>query len=218
MAALATPERRLVVVGNSWGTFLGVHLVQRRPDLVAAYVGTGQMVSLRETDVLFHTDTLAWAERTGRTDVVRTLTRNGPPPHREVYPYEPLFSHEGAVHPWDRDPAIGARINPMANVMDKPELDPVAKLRYLANLVDTFGVLYPQVQDIDLRRTASRLDVPVYLAAGTHEARGRAVLVDEWYAGLQAPHKEWVRFERSGHKPFGEEPELFALLLRRVPT
>uniref|UniRef100_UPI00261CED0B alpha/beta fold hydrolase n=1 Tax=Propioniciclava sp. TaxID=2038686 RepID=UPI00261CED0B len=208
--------RHPTVVGNSWGTFLGVLLVQARPDLVQAYVGTGQMADLRATDVLFYEDTLAWAHAQGRSDVADELLAQGPPPYDSMYPYEEAFAHEGDWNAWDRDPAVGAAVNPLANVVDKPELDPVAKVRYLANLIDTFSVLYPQVQDFDLRRDAASLAVPVYLAQGVHEARGRAVLARAWFDGLDAPHKEWIDFPHSGHKAFGEEPEAFLALLRRV--
>jgi len=33
---------RIVLVGHSWGSFLGIHMVKQRPDLFSAYVGTGQ--------------------------------------------------------------------------------------------------------------------------------------------------------------------------------
>src|SRR5690606_20740455 len=35
---------KLIVMGTSWGTLVGLHLAARRADLVAAYVGTGQFV------------------------------------------------------------------------------------------------------------------------------------------------------------------------------
>lgn len=35
---------KIVLVGHSWGSFLGVHIVKQRPDLFYAYVGTGQVV------------------------------------------------------------------------------------------------------------------------------------------------------------------------------
>jgi pimeloyl-ACP methyl ester carboxylesterase len=38
--------RKIILVGQSWGSFLGVHVVKRRPDLFYAFVGTGQLVSL----------------------------------------------------------------------------------------------------------------------------------------------------------------------------
>ncbi len=36
---------KLVLVGHSWGALLGLFVVQRRPDLFYAFVGTGQPVS-----------------------------------------------------------------------------------------------------------------------------------------------------------------------------
>ncbi|WP_235884602.1 alpha/beta fold hydrolase [Bradyrhizobium frederickii] len=35
---------RIVLVGHSWGSFLGIHMAKQRPDLFYAYVGTGQVV------------------------------------------------------------------------------------------------------------------------------------------------------------------------------
>src|SRR5690606_5108939 len=72
-------EDKIYLTGNSWGSILGVLAVQRRPELFHAYVGTGQMVSLRQTDIIFYEDTLAWAERNGNAALVATLRRNGPP-------------------------------------------------------------------------------------------------------------------------------------------
>lgn len=82
--------------------------------------------------------------------------------------------------------------------------------------LDTFSVLYPQLQEIDLRRDVPRLEVPVYLVAGVHEARGRAVLAEEWFARLEAPSKAWFVFEHSGHRPSFEAPAGFARVMSQV--
>ncbi|MGX6607372.1 alpha/beta fold hydrolase [Micromonosporaceae bacterium Da 78-11] len=41
-------QDKIYVVGNSWGTILGVLAVQQHPELYRAFIGTGQMVSPRE--------------------------------------------------------------------------------------------------------------------------------------------------------------------------
>jgi pimeloyl-ACP methyl ester carboxylesterase len=41
-------KRRIIVLGHSWGSIVGVRMVQLRPELFAAYVGTGQVSSWKE--------------------------------------------------------------------------------------------------------------------------------------------------------------------------
>jgi hypothetical protein len=66
-------------------------------------------------------------------------------------------------------------------------------------LIDVYAVLYPQWQGIDFRRTATRLEVPVYMFTGDHELDGRRELSLEWFDDLEAPIKRVYRYEDAGH-------------------
>jgi pimeloyl-ACP methyl ester carboxylesterase len=205
-------EERIYLTGNSWGATLGVLAAQQRPDLYHAFVGTGQMVSQRATDVMFWEDTLAWAESSGQADLAAILRENGPPPYADILRYEVALSHEHDWNPypeWDGDRELPA-------TLFVPENDAMDQVNGLRSFLDTFSVLYPQLQDIDFRVDVPSLQVPVYLVAGAHEARGRAVLAEQWFAMLEAPTKEWIVFDHSGHRPSFEEPAKFADLMTRV--
>ncbi len=205
-------EDRIYLTGNSWGATLGVLAVQQRPDLYHAWVGTGQMVSQRATDIMFWEDTLGWAEATGASDLAARLRANGPPPYADIIDYEIALSHE---HDWNPYPEFdGDRELPATLFV--PENDLMDQVNGLRSFLDTFSVVYPRLQGIDFRRDVPNLDVPVYLVTGAHEARGRAVLAKEWFGLLQAPSKEWIVFEHSGHRPSFEEPGAFAALMSRV--
>lgn len=202
-------EEAIYLTGNSWGTTLGVLAVQRRPDLYHAWVGTGQMVSQRETDIMFWEDTLAWAEASGQADLAATLRANGPPPYEDILRYEVALSHE---HDWNAYPEWdGQRELPFTLFV--PENDLMDRVNGLRAFLDTFSVLYPQLQEIDFRRDVTRLEVPIYIVAGAHEARGRAVLAKEWFTRLEAPSKAWFVFEHSGHRPSFEEPAEFVRVM-----
>src|SRR5688500_1447220 len=54
-------KRRIILVGNSWGSLLGVHIVKRKPALFHAYVGTGQFVNMRENFRVSHQRVLGHA-------------------------------------------------------------------------------------------------------------------------------------------------------------
>ena len=44
---------RIILVGHSWGSFLGIHVVKQRPDLFYAFVGTGQLVGKKSFEKQF---------------------------------------------------------------------------------------------------------------------------------------------------------------------
>jgi len=205
-------EDRVYLVGNSWGTILGSLAVQQRPELFHAFVGTGQMVSPRETDIMFYNDTLDWAARTGNEAVATVLRQNGPPPYEDLMAYEPALSHE---HDWNAYPEVGGNTEMPGNLF-VPENTLMDRVNGMRAFLDTFSVLYPQLQGVDLRDDVPIMDVPVYMVVGTHEARGRAVLAENWFEQLQAPTKERIVFESSGHRPMFEEPKAFAALMSRV--
>ena len=201
-------EDRIYLVGQSWGTTLGVLAVQQQPELFRAFVGTGQMVSQRETDRIFYEDTLAWAGEAGNTGLVATLTELGPPPYENVLGYESALSYEHEVYPYEHGGNSEGEGGFSENLLVE-EYSLAEQVHTLGAFMDVFTILYPQLQEIDFRVDATQLDVPVYLVQGRYEARGRSELAKEWFEMLEAPHKKMIVFDTSGHRPLFEQPGLF---------
>lgn len=201
-------QDKIYLVGQSWGTILGVLAAQERPDLFHAFVGAGQMVSPAATDNVYYRDTLAWARETGDSDLAEQLTRNGPPPYTDTRLYDPVLSSEQEVYPYDRT-GNSEGAGQMGENIFVEEYTFMEKAHVFAGVLEVFSVLYPQIQGIDFREQATRLEVPVYLAQGAHETPGRAEPAVEWFEMLDAPSKELVVFDTSGHRPLWEQPEEF---------
>jgi len=205
------------LVGNSWGTVTGVLAARRAPKLFAAYVGTGQMVDPDETDRMFWEDTLAWATERGDDGLAEQLRAAGPPPYTDVRHYEAALSHEHEWNVYPMTPGYLERGEMPGNLM-VAEYTLLEQLRTIGTTLDSFAAFYPQASGLDLRTDAARLEVPVYLVQGAHEARGRDVVAREWFDLLDAPVKEWIEFDGSGHKPLFEEPERFQDVMRDVAS
>ncbi|GAA1750976.1 hypothetical protein GCM10009767_07450 [Kocuria aegyptia] len=201
-------QEKIYLVGSSWGTTLGVLAVQRAPEKFHAFVGSGQMVDQQETDQRMYAETLAWAQRTGNTDFAQRLRENGPPPYTDMLAYPDALStnpeYREFPHGDDFDPASQY---PASLFVEEYTL--TEQVRAMGGIIDTFAVLYPQLQDIDFRRDVPELDVPVYVVEGAYESPGRSDLAVEWFEDLDAPDKKLVVFDNSGHTPHLDEPSRF---------
>ncbi len=208
-------QDKVYLVGQSWGTILGVLAVQRQPELFSAFIGVGQMVDPAETDLIAYSDTLAWARKNGNTALVEELTQSGPPPYTSIIDYEPALSYEHEVYPYSHaGNSEGA--GQMSENIFVGEYTLLDQIHIFGGFMDTFSVLYPQIQDIDFRTQATSLEVPVYLAQGAHETPGRSEPAQQWFDLLDAPSKRLVTFDTSGHRPLWEQPAQFHDLMLTV--
>ena len=206
-------HERIYLTGQSWGTIPATLAAQRRPDLYHALVATGMMVDVRETDRLFHDDTLAWARERGDTALAERLEAMGPPPYAEpVGTYPHLVGAERALNPY---PEFDGRSEMTATIW-KPEFTMMERIGAMRGLVDTYARLYPQLQELDLRERVPELEVPVWVVMGEHEARGRVAPARAWFDALRAPEKHWVVFEASSHRANFERPAAYGELLDEV--
>jgi proline iminopeptidase len=201
-------QDKIYLLGQSYGTILGVLAAQQHPELYRAYIGVGQMVDPRETDGVFYTDALAWARLTGDTSLADRLTSSGPPPYTDMLDYEPALTNDSQIYPYDHSHNAEGPGGFSENLFVE-EYTLMEQLHALAAMFDVFTVLYPQLQDTDFRQDARQLAVPVYLMEGRFEAPGRLGPAKQWFDLLDAPAKQWITFDTSGHRPLFEQPDLF---------
>ncbi|WP_298460792.1 alpha/beta fold hydrolase [uncultured Cellulomonas sp.] len=213
-------EDKVILLGESWGTLLGVLTVQQRPDLFHAYLGSGQMVDVAETDRRIFRDLVAHARRTGDEQLAALTRRIGEPPYAdEPWANAEVMAAYGYLYDPYTPPA-GYRARGAASGLDGFGLRGVEytltdKVDVLRGLVDTFSVLYPQIQDLDLRDDVPQLGVPVFVLDGAAELDGRRDLALEWFDTLDAPSKRLVSFPDAAHAVAFEQADAVDLLLER---
>ena len=215
-------ERKIYLMGESWGTILGVLAVQRRPDLYYAWIGSGQMVDIVDTDQRIYDDLVAYAARAGDTALGAKLAEIGRPPYRDIpwansnllFWYDYLYT--------DYTPSAGYQARGAASGLDDfgllgSEYTFVEKANVLRGLIDTFAIMYPQLYGIDFRRDVPRLEVPVYILDGAAELKGRRDVAIEWFDTLQAPIKQRITYQDAAHSvAFEQADEVLKLLTQTI--
>ena len=204
-------EEKIYVFGESWGSILGILLVQQHPELFHALVTTAQMVDVVENDILMYEFAIEQAIAQDRTNTVETLHRNGLPPYNSGTLIGRFGTMNGVVNDYMDSHAHGEGTghNLMLDSLAAEEYGFLDKVYWLLGLARTFTTVYPQLYDLDFRTQATELDIPVYFIKGRWDINASNTLLEEYYTLLDAPSKELIWFEDSAHTPSWDEPQRF---------
>jgi pimeloyl-ACP methyl ester carboxylesterase len=203
-------EEKVYLVGESWGSALGVWMIQRNPEYFHAFIGTGQMVAFIENDQICYDFVMNLAEQRADNKKVEQLKKQGPPPYygKGVAIRESAFLME-TFNYMNADPAIADDGFNTFQDLAGSEYGLYDKFNWFRGALETIDVVYPQLWNVDFRTQATRLEVPVYFLLGRHDVNAPPELAEEYFEILSAPHKELIWFEHSGHNPWVTESAAF---------
>lgn len=208
---------KIYLAGESWGSALGIFLAGKYPQDYYAFIGTGQMVDFLETEKQDYDKALEIAVSRNDTDKVKKLQENGKPPYfgEEVTWKSAEYLNYLSAY-MASNPAIQNNGYNTFRDLFSPEYGLIDKLNYIRGIINTFNHVYPQLYEIDLREDYRKMEVPVYFFLGRHDINAPVELVEEYYDLLQAPLKEIVWFEHSGHSPWINEGDKFVEELVKI--
>lgn len=207
-------KQKVIIVGHSFGSVLGVWFAQQYPEDVLAYVGVGQCVDYVENEKLSYAWTLREAEKAGDEKSVKTLQKIGAPLEDGKYRTEHqkcLMKQRAVLHKLGG--ATYANRKPYWQELlfhEAPIMLHEYNLRGMAKYIR--GLSYSPNTTVartnpDFMNTAKSLDVPVYLLLGHHDMNCVYTLAEKWFDQLQAPEKQLIWFENSAHSPQWEESD-----------
>jgi pimeloyl-ACP methyl ester carboxylesterase len=196
-------QERLVLLGHSWGSVLGVHMIRRRPELFAAYVGTGQVVNMRRNEEFNYTRQLAQAQAAKNAAALAALRQIGPPPY---------FSPDRirALREWADVLACGTGDDPRPRPPVRPtNFTPEDGPALMAGFIFSANQLFDALCEVDLTTLGPEFAVPVFCLMGTEDQQTPIEPAETWFAGITAPHKAFVRFEGCHHFVVMNRPDDF---------
>ena len=200
-------QEKIYLLGESWGSALGIFLVHKYPESYHALIGTGQMIDFVETERMDYAKAMEIAQSKGDTALIERLIANGEPPYYgddvtwKSAVYLNYLSAYMANNPEIRNPGY----NTFRDI-GSSEYGLLDKINFFRGIVNTFNHVYQQLYTIDMRTDYTKLDVPASFFLGRYDVNAPTVLAEEHMQVLDAPDKKFVWFEHSGHSPWINEP------------
>lgn len=208
---------KIVLLAISGGTIIGLKMVKARPELFAAYVGSGQVVHWARQEALCYQMILERAHAAGDAAVIAELDRIGPPPYTDVASVAVKAKYANAL-----TPAEQAELPSLMAAMNTPSTDAayIAKglPRFDARAVSmsTFEKLMGEFAEFDARELGLKFDVPMFFFQGEHDLHLPTSEVQAYAAEIEAPTKMIALLQAGGHSAFFLRIEFLDLLNRHV--
>lgn len=199
-------QEKIYLVGHSWGSYLGMLVVERHPELFHAYIGMGQVAGEKSRVIQLQEEFIQQqAQAEGNREALTDLY-NDPDGTREKW----LFYYGGELYDaQDFTPLLKTGLrSPEYSLFDALRIQP--GVRFSGENMQ-YNVMAGSLMD-----TITEVEIPVYFFAGRHDYTTPFSLMEVYYEKLEAPHKRLVWFEQSAHFPFFEEPKRFTEEMLKV--
>lgn len=196
---------KVILLGHSQGTIVGVLMAQRRPDLFHAYVGTGQCTDMARNEEESYPHALERARAAGHRKTIRELDKVGAPPYPAARTWLAKQRWSFATDPELR--AWGKKSLPMLLTAPDMSLGDIRRF----NLAFTFypQPLYEETMRWDARSVGTRFEMPFFLLHGDTDMHTRTSLATEYFAAVQADTKDLALLPGGGHCAVLTQPATF---------
>ncbi len=207
--------KKAILMGGSWGSVVAVHMAKARPELFAAYVGSGQLVSHADNLPASYARLMEKARAAGDTKAIATLDSIGAPPWSNP---RAMGMMRRISRPYEAKTAVPA---PAAWLALAPAYaTPQALADYEAG--EDYSWLQfvglkgnGMLSTIDLPKLGLDFKLPVFLVQGEDDLVTVPAVARRYFDAIAAPHKEFFLLARTGHDP---NPPMIAAQWRIVTT
>ncbi len=210
-------KEKIYLLAHSWGTLLGILAAEQHPELFYAYVGTGQVADMPESELESYRFALHTARGQHNERAVRELEAIGKP-QNGVYSSgltgirtqrKWLNYFGGAIY--------GAKsMNKyILRFFTSPEYNIADIIRFFKSLNAPARNKLSQDEFLqtDLIDTIREIDVPVYFFLGRNDYQVASVVAEKFFHTIEAPKKRLIWFEQSAHNACFEEAGKFNRLM-----
>jgi pimeloyl-ACP methyl ester carboxylesterase len=187
-------KNKIIIVGHSFGSIVGLRMARAKPDLFYAYVGTGQVADNTKNYVVAYEELLKKARTVSNRQAIDELTHVGPPPYKsgEGYAVQRKWANafEGADQFLWR--TLGLTLVAPGNSVQDINDSADGQMLSAEHLV-------PETKSIGPEELGREFLVPIFIFQGADDFTTPTALAWHFFDSIKAPRKAFVPIKAGGH-------------------
>ncbi|OQR56489.1 alpha/beta hydrolase [Bacillus sp. CDB3] len=198
-------KEKVILIGHSYGTYIGMQAAYKAPEKYEAYVGIGQMSDTVESEMDSLNYVIEQAQNAGNTGEVSYLKgltekiKNG-----DTYTPRNYVAKYGGTSRCIENPDgdnMGMLFSNEYNLLDV--------IRYNVGLSYSQSVLLEKDLKNPLPTKVTKMNLSLFFLMGKYDYNTSFHAAKTYFDAIEADQKEFITFEKSAHYPQFEEKEKF---------
>jgi pimeloyl-ACP methyl ester carboxylesterase len=203
-------QEKIYLMGHSGGTFIGIQVAARMPELYHAYIGVAQMSDQLKSERLAYEYMVNQFKDKGNTKMVQKLesvqfTMKGGIPDAYYSLRDPAMHSLGIGTTHDMYSVISGIFLLSLKCKEYTMIERINMWRGKSR--SGVSVLWANMLATDLSNEVPELKLPVYFFEGLYDYTCSYTEAKSYFEKLKAPIKGFYTFEQSAHSPIFEEPQ-----------
>lgn len=180
-------QKKLYLLGSSWGNALGFYIVKNHPELLQAYYAVNPVIS----------------QLASEKELLKTLKIH--------FKDNPIAMEElSQIHfPFSNDESMFYLRKWLFYKDGKQYVTSDDFKKGFLQWSKTWSPAWNEVMKIDLPKTLKKVNCPIYFLVGKNDIQTLTSITEEYYKQVKAPKKDLFLFENSGHQIHKDESEKF---------
>ena len=201
-------QDRILLLGHSWGSYLGIQVAAAAPDRFLAYVGMAQIAHQLRSEVVARDYLLRVYGERGDAAMVRKLQAAKVSMEDGLSPEwmslrDAAMHRAGVGHTHDMNSVMTGIFLPIWRVRAYTVLD---KINVWRGKLWSRPFFWDDLLKDDLSTRLTDFALPVYFFVGRYDYTANPELSHAYFEAIDAPVKRFYVFENSAHSPLFEEP------------
>ncbi|MFI5154921.1 MAG: alpha/beta fold hydrolase [Chitinophagales bacterium] len=190
-------QKKLYLLGWSWGTVLGFYVAEKYPEQLYAYLAVCPVINQQKSETIALQKLIETAKQQKNKEALEDLAIVKIPFENQ----HQLFNDRKWLINFD-----GKQLK----AMHLPK-------KYLENWASLWMPVFDSTFSNNLLQTLPRLNCPVYIFAGRKDYQTNFGITEEYYNRLIAPKKDLFWFDNAGHRlPITDSEAFQDLIINKV--
>lgn len=204
-------KQKIILLGHSWGSVLGSVFIRKHPEDIAYYIGSGQVISMRENEQVGYDRVKELITKAKDKKSLKKLEIIGTYPGDKML-FDPAFLKKvGQVRKLQAKYGLSSDDSffSILHMITESPIFQMSDFSAFKKIYQANQKVYGFLSNFNLWEESREYKIPIYYILGGNDWQAPYVIAEKYFNEIQAPQKKIYMIPNARHMAAIDQPDLF---------